>query len=678
MSFSFPRFKAIDGNGDPIKGGLLSTYEEGTSTDKSAFTDVALTVAHANPIVLNSEGEALVYLSGRYKMNLTTAAGAQVPGWPIDNIGDPARGAAAEFYPDAAATDQGVTGDSNTIKYYVDTIGATNKGTIYLRHDGGGEFTDYTFSTSETITSNITLEFEPGARLDIDNAIVVTRQGLFKAGRHHIITGSGTVDFAEGYTSQDLYPEWWGAISDSAAAAGVQGTNVTAFQAALDQQGLVQCAPLAHYRFNAKIRMKAHSILQGGGKTRLEWTHATVGIDFYQSTPANLVEAYVLGASWRAEHWVIRDLALEGANNGHSSQVAGNHAVQIGVNTDAETSVAFGGESIERVIFHNWGDRAVNIVGNAYSTRVHKSRFNQVYDGVWVGTSGTACTGIQVKNNTFDEIGNDCFYQTGGEGPIFTGNVTESEITGFYTHFVSCNETVSHGNRDESIYRAGAKDFSHLWDTVVGGYFRGKGVENVHLDNASTHNDIYINSAAASWSLSGNGNIPVFVYEDTANGAGYNRIRIVAPHTTPFYYLYGSSDAAVTSDVVVNGDTEGRLSYPQNITTGTTNILAGGGYYECDATGGAITLNLPDSSLDPFATYYIKVINAANATTIVPANAGAHDQGIIDGVAANVVLTAVDDYIILRPKAAYAAFGANPFSFYYSRNWESYGKKVTP
>lgn len=87
MSYlTFPRFHAIDGNGNPIRGALLYTYEEGTNTPKVTYTDYALSVPHTNPVVLDANGEALIYLKGAYNMNLLRSDSAQVPGWPIDNI----------------------------------------------------------------------------------------------------------------------------------------------------------------------------------------------------------------------------------------------------------------------------------------------------------------------------------------------------------------------------------------------------------------------------------------------------------------------------------------------------------------------------------------------------------------------------------------------------------------
>jgi hypothetical protein len=88
-----PRFTGFDANGDPVPGGLLFTTIAGTSTPIATYTDVALTVPHANPIVLNSAGrpaaggsELGVYLTPgtSYKFVLQTADGATV--WTQDQV----------------------------------------------------------------------------------------------------------------------------------------------------------------------------------------------------------------------------------------------------------------------------------------------------------------------------------------------------------------------------------------------------------------------------------------------------------------------------------------------------------------------------------------------------------------------------------------------------------------
>lgn len=47
--------------GAPLAGGLIYTYVTGTTTDSPTYTDAALSVAHANPIVLPADGGATIY-----------------------------------------------------------------------------------------------------------------------------------------------------------------------------------------------------------------------------------------------------------------------------------------------------------------------------------------------------------------------------------------------------------------------------------------------------------------------------------------------------------------------------------------------------------------------------------------------------------------------------------------
>jgi len=81
-----PVFTGFDSNGNPLAGGLLYTYIAGTTTPIATYTDVGLSVANANPIVLDSAGRAVIFLSpgGSYKFVLKTSAGAAV--WTQDNI----------------------------------------------------------------------------------------------------------------------------------------------------------------------------------------------------------------------------------------------------------------------------------------------------------------------------------------------------------------------------------------------------------------------------------------------------------------------------------------------------------------------------------------------------------------------------------------------------------------
>ncbi len=75
--------------GVPAAGCLLYTYEAGTTTPKATYTDAAGLVPHTNPIVLDAKGEALIYWDGNYKVDLKTAGGVQITGYPIDDFETP-------------------------------------------------------------------------------------------------------------------------------------------------------------------------------------------------------------------------------------------------------------------------------------------------------------------------------------------------------------------------------------------------------------------------------------------------------------------------------------------------------------------------------------------------------------------------------------------------------------
>jgi len=80
-----PKLQFFDANGAPLAGGLLYTYAAGTTTPLASYTDSTGVSANTNPIVLDSRGEANVWLSGAiYKFALYTSAGVLI--WTVDNI----------------------------------------------------------------------------------------------------------------------------------------------------------------------------------------------------------------------------------------------------------------------------------------------------------------------------------------------------------------------------------------------------------------------------------------------------------------------------------------------------------------------------------------------------------------------------------------------------------------
>lgn len=66
----WPKFYAEDGSGSPLAGGKVHTYESGTTTPKTTYTDRGLTTPNTNPVILDSRGEADIYCEGLLKVTL--------------------------------------------------------------------------------------------------------------------------------------------------------------------------------------------------------------------------------------------------------------------------------------------------------------------------------------------------------------------------------------------------------------------------------------------------------------------------------------------------------------------------------------------------------------------------------------------------------------------------------
>jgi len=80
-----PKLQFFDANGDPLVGGKLYTYAAGTTTPLASYTDSTGVSANTNPIILDSRGEANVWLGAAiYKFALYTSVNVLI--WTVDNI----------------------------------------------------------------------------------------------------------------------------------------------------------------------------------------------------------------------------------------------------------------------------------------------------------------------------------------------------------------------------------------------------------------------------------------------------------------------------------------------------------------------------------------------------------------------------------------------------------------
>ena len=83
-----PKLQFFSDAGVPLSGGKVYTYAAGTTTPLATYTDSGGLTANANPVVLNSRGEASIWFgTSQYKLVLKTSDDVQI--WSVDNLNGP-------------------------------------------------------------------------------------------------------------------------------------------------------------------------------------------------------------------------------------------------------------------------------------------------------------------------------------------------------------------------------------------------------------------------------------------------------------------------------------------------------------------------------------------------------------------------------------------------------------
>lgn len=143
-----PKVMFWDANGKPCRGCRLCTFDEGTTTNKSTYSDEALSVANTNPVILNSRGEATIFLDGKYKIRLQdrnqTSCTTGTSIWTQDNVSsvsyedidDPPdewkeTGSSSHTY--VSGTQFSTTGDTTSTFQVGRRVHATSAGELYGR-----------------------------------------------------------------------------------------------------------------------------------------------------------------------------------------------------------------------------------------------------------------------------------------------------------------------------------------------------------------------------------------------------------------------------------------------------------------------------------------------------------------------------------------------------------------
>lgn len=181
-----PKLQFFDANGNPLAGGKLYTYASGTSTPLVTYADSTGTSANTNPIILDSRGEANVWLgSALYTMSLYSATNVLI--WTVDGINGPDQATLAALaasggsaligyspggtgsvtttvqaklrqttsVKDYGAVGDGTTDDTTAIQNTISAVGAAGGGVVF--------FPTGTYKISSKLTINNNAVFLQGA-----------------------------------------------------------------------------------------------------------------------------------------------------------------------------------------------------------------------------------------------------------------------------------------------------------------------------------------------------------------------------------------------------------------------------------------------------------------------------------------------------------------------------------
>jgi hypothetical protein len=211
--FNYPKFKAFDSNGLELIGGKLYSYEPGTVIPKATYQDEACTIPNTNPVVLDANGEAVVYFDGTYDIALYDSDDTLV--WTMSGLSGMGGSTSSSGYEyDVLMTyGSGTDYTDTSIAAAIAAIGTANA-TLLLRPG------TWVISNNISFPSNIKVKLPPGALLSIATGKAVTFNQPPEIGYYQVFSGLGTAAFSADAIGE-INALWWGDYTEAAITAAI-------------------------------------------------------------------------------------------------------------------------------------------------------------------------------------------------------------------------------------------------------------------------------------------------------------------------------------------------------------------------------------------------------------------------------------------------------------------------
>lgn len=205
---AFPKFRAFDTAGAPLASGKVYTYQAGTTTPKSTYSDSAGASPNANPVVLDANGEATIRLTAGEGYKIVLKSSLDVTQWTMDDVYSDyltQESIGALLYPRTAAE----VSASVTPTYYAYDI--TDYAEVrrygYIADDSTDNSTALTNALSVQANGGPVIRLPPGTARFSTSQNIPTHGGIVGAGKERTIlkyTGSSQA-FKQSTPSSRIY-----------------------------------------------------------------------------------------------------------------------------------------------------------------------------------------------------------------------------------------------------------------------------------------------------------------------------------------------------------------------------------------------------------------------------------------------------------------------------------------
>jgi hypothetical protein len=208
----------FDANGNPLAGGKLYSYASGTSTPLTTYTDSTGLSANTNPIILDSRGEANVWLGGNnYTLTLKTDTDVLI--WSVDGVNGSFNSSNISYTPagtgavtttvqaklrqtvsvqDFGAIGDGTTDDTAAIQAAINALSAAGVGGTVLLPAGAYK-----------ITQNLSITWPNSTDQNSPGRITMRGEGAdlsyiydYRSNASAATGGAVTIDFTAGYDNK--------------------------------------------------------------------------------------------------------------------------------------------------------------------------------------------------------------------------------------------------------------------------------------------------------------------------------------------------------------------------------------------------------------------------------------------------------------------------------------------